>query len=317
MSDNKEKKKNIKDWKFNKFQHFYLESIIQDSSFPQIHRVKPIFEKITKDEFIAMIENIMKTNDHEMFQQFLYFLLLFRDMKHIQEYINSEEFSIELLERFVMFTYGYCTLHGHSTDRVIDEVLYFLNNERLLDLVNYSKVITRDKLLLFFILSKFDINLLNKYFAGIRDISEFINYFLRLPEEILRSIITRNYHLFQYIMLLMAEGEEAENVFENFYVKYKADIEQFSKLSDIVRKYKQKVDLDQEKSLPFNKRDMSRISFLVNMIRDLPEPEKAAQYFYSEDVFVDEQEKEIVIAIVTNPMFKNTFKYYDKMFDTD
>jgi hypothetical protein len=62
-------------------------------------------------------------------------------------------------------------------------------------------------------------------------------------------------------------------------------------------------------------RDMSRISFLVNMIKVLPEPEKAIHYFHSESVFMDDFEKNIVYAIVTDPILKHVFQYYDNMLE--
>lgn len=299
----------------DKYNLFYVEAIMHDSSFPQINRIKPIFENITLEEFIELVDRTIKSDDYEVSQQFLYFLMLFRDMPHLQEYINSDKFDIVMLERLVIFTYGYCTLHDHSTERIIDEILYYLNNERLLALVLHSKHISRDKLLLFFILSKFDIEMLNRYFKGIKNISEFINYFMNLPDEVLRSIISRNYHLFQYIMLMMAEGDSEQMVSSDFYNKFRKDIEQFSKLSDIIRKYKEKTNLEKEKTLPFHQRDMGRISFLVNMMADLPDPKKAVEYFESEHIFIDELEKKIVYAVVTDPILKNTFKYYDRMFD--
>jgi hypothetical protein len=36
---------------------------------------------------------------------------------------------------------------------------------------------------------------------------------------------------------------------------------------------------------------MSRLSFLVNMVRELPDPVRAVDYFNGERVFIDEMEK--------------------------
>ena len=41
-----------------RFQLFYTEAIMQDSSFPQINKIKPLFEHITLDEFIDLVEKI-------------------------------------------------------------------------------------------------------------------------------------------------------------------------------------------------------------------------------------------------------------------
>ncbi len=302
---------------YDKFNLFYVEAIMSDTAFPRLSQIKPIFEKITFYEFISLMQQVFDSSDYELTQQFFYFLILFRDMEHLQRYINSADFGIEMLEKLIIFTYGYCTVHDHSTERIIDEILYFLSNDRLLELAEKSEYIYNDKLLLFFILSKFDIDMLNRYFSKIKNIPDFINYFLRLPEDVLRSIISRNYHLFQYIMLMMAESDSEHAVSEEFYERYRADIEQFSRLNDIIREYRTMGSFDHEKELPFNRRDMSRISFLVNMIKELPDSERAVEYFDGEHVFLDEMEKKIVLAVVNDPLLRDTFNHYDSMFDVD
>ena len=301
---------------YEKFRLFYVEAIMHDSSFPQLNKIRPIFEQITLDEFISLVDNVFNENDYELTQQFLYFLLLFRDMKHLQEYMNSPEFTVAKLERLIIFTFGYCSIYDNSTERIIDEILFFLDNSKLYDLAMNSKYIQNDKLLLFMILSKLEPEMLNRYFATVKDIASFINYFLKLPDETLRSIISRNYHLFQYIMLMMAESDTGNTIPVEFFEKYRADIDQFSRLSDIIRSYKKKSAFSRDRDLPFNMRDMNRLSFLVNMVRQVPDPVKAVDYFAGEGIFIDDMEKKIVMAVVTDPMLKGLFTSYDSVMDT-
>lgn len=298
---------------FNRYQLFYIEGILSDSSFPQINRIRPIFANITLDEFIKLVDKVFSAEDYEVAQQFVYFLMLFRDMKHIQDHINSDKFTIDKLERLLMFIFGYCTMYDHSIDRVLDEILFFLDNKKMLDLALNSSFINQDKLILFMILTKFDTDMLNKYFSKIKDIQGFIDSFIKLPDVVLRSIISRNYHLFQYIMLMMAEVDSGKSFSAEFINRYSLDLKQFGKLSDILKQYRSRTDLDKERDLPFDKRDMQRLSFLVNMIRDLPDPKKAVEYFSGERVFIDDMEKSVVLAIVTDPMLKNIFKNYELM----
>ncbi len=295
---------------FSKFQLFYVEAMMNDSSTPFLNRVRDIFENISKEEFFILTEKAMKSDDYELSQQFFYFLILFRDMKHIQQYMNSEQFTIETLERFIIFTFGYFNLHDNSTENIIDEVLFFISREKLFELTLKSKYVQRDKLLLFLLLAKFDVPMLNKYFSQIRDIKEIISYFLKLPGEVLRGIIARNYHLFKYILLLMSESESTQNDSSEFFEKYKHDIMIFSKLNDMIRKYRETTDFEKERSIPFNKRDMSRLSLIVDMAKEMPDPVKAIDYFDGEHIFVDEMEKKVVLSAVTDPMMKNVFSKY-------
>jgi len=303
----------IIDEDFNRYQLFYIEAILNDSSFPQINKIRPIFSNISLDDFIMLVDKVFSAEDPEVTQQFIYFLMLFRDMEHIQKYINSDKFTLDKLERLIMFTFGYCTMHDHSIDRVIDEILFFLDNKRLLDLALHSALINNDKLILFMILTKFNIEMLNTYFSQIKDVSRFTNFFVRLPDEVLRSIISRNYHLFQYILLMMAEVDTGVELSSDFINKYSLDLQQFGKLSDILKQYREKTDFEKERDLPFDQRDMQRLSFLVNMVRELPDPVKAIEYFAGERVFIDDMEKNVVLAVVTDPLLKGIFKNYDLM----
>ena len=303
----------IIDEDFNRYQLFYIEAILNDSSFPQINKIRPIFSNISLDDFIMLVDKVFSAEDPEVTQQFIYFLMLFRDMEHIQKYINSDQFTLDKLERLIMFTFGYCTMHDHSIDRVIDEILFFLDNKRLLDLALHSALINNDKLILFMILTKFNIEMLNTYFSQIKDVSRFTNFFVRLPDEVLRSIISRNYHLFQYILLMMAEVDTGVELSSDFINKYSLDLQQFGKLSDILKQYREKTDFEKERDLPFDQRDMQRLSFLVNMVRELPDPVKAIEYFAGERVFIDDMEKNVVLAVVTDPLLKGIFKNYDLM----
>lgn len=293
------------------FHLFYVEAIMNDSSFPQINRIRPIFQDLTFEEFIELVDKVFSSEDYELTQQFLYFLMLFRDMTHIQQYINSGKFTLDKLEKFIMFIFGYCTIHEHSTDRVLDEILFFLDKERLLDLAINSAFINNDKLILFIILTKFDTDMLNRYFTSMKDRMKFISFFIKLPDEVLRSIIARNYHLFQYIMIMMGEVDIGEITSSAFVAKYSGEIQQFSRLSDILKQYRSRTDFGKEKDLPFEKRDMQRLSFLVNIVRDLPDPVKAVEYFAGEKVFMDDMERNVVLAIVTDPMLKNIFRNYE------
>jgi len=138
---------------------------------------------------------------------------------------------------------------------------------------------------------------------------------MHLPDEVMRSIIIRNYRLFQYIMFMIMEQGEVDEKVGMFYSTYRAEIEQLSALGDVIRKYKKEADLDNEKMLPFESRNMARIGFLVNKIRQMDDPKKAVVYFESEKVFADDNEKELIYEMDINPMFQNAFLNSPDFFD--
>ena len=116
---------------------------------------------------------------------------------------------------------------------------------------------------------------------------------------------------------MMSEDAEYLKFSFDFQNKYRSDIDQLSTLNDLIRKHRETVDLDVEKKLPFGQRDISRISFLVNKIRETEFPEKTIQYFAIEGIFVDKEERQIISSIYKDPMFKSSFVNYDKIFSVE
>jgi hypothetical protein len=298
----------------DKYILLYLDSVTNGESLPEFRKLKDLFSSMDQKEFLQTIETVMGATDRSSFTMLLYFIIIFRDLDIVKNTLNAPSTSIDILEKLVMFAMGHCHLQGYTTERILDEILNFVSDEKLLDLILNSKHISRDKLLLFFILTKLDNNALNQFFKHQKDLSSFIECFLRLPDEVMRSIINRNYRLFQYLMVMMSEEVSTNEHLKSFYGKYQGDIEQLSQLGDVIRSYKSKVNLDEEKTIPFNSRNMGRISFLVNKVRSLPDPSKAIEYFDGEGMFADKNEKSIIYEVVTNPVYKNTFRYYDTVF---
>jgi len=295
----------------SKFQIFCEEAVFNDSLVPRINKIRSIFEDITHDEFVVFVDKVLSSEDFELTQQFIYYFILLCDMEHLQEYINSEKFTVEKLEQLIMFVFGYCTMNEISAETVVDKILLFLDKEKLMGLALHSDVVNNDKFMLFLLLTKFDTVMLNKYFSKIKDISGFISFFIKLPDSVLRSIISRNYHLFQYIMLMMAEVESVGTHSVEFVKKYSLDLQQFGKLNDVLKKYRDNTNIESDKHLPLQRRSMQRLAFLVNMVRELSDPAKAVEYYSNENVFIDDLEKSFVLAVVTDPILKNVFKKYD------
>ena len=113
------------------------------------------------------------------------------------------------------------------------------------------------------------------------------------------------------MVLVVDSTNDEDDEIVMFMDKYKGIIDEFSTMVDIIMKYHSEVDLSTEKNLPFNKRNMKRISFLVNTLRSMPNREKAIEYFAEEQVFVDEYERQVIEAFVSDPLLKDTFHQHN------
>lgn len=297
------------------YNKFVTNAVMHEDELTQISHIKNYFGDLSVKELIVLIGKIIESSDQEQFQLFLYYLLLFRDKSNIQKFINSPSLDSNLLEKIVLFTYGYCTLKDYPTELIFDEILYFINQERLLDLLMSGGFIANDKLLLLYVLSKLDSESIKIFFSEKQNILDFISFFIKLPDDIVRSVILKNYGLFQYIIVMSMEHIRDESI-HSFFIKYQQDMDQISKLNDMLRNYKKNTDLEQERSLPFEKRNMSRISFLVNRIRELPDTIKALEHFDSEGAFADATEKQMVKTIVQDPLFSQLFQGSSSFFES-
>ncbi|MBN2435859.1 MAG: hypothetical protein JXK07_11400 [Spirochaetes bacterium] len=297
------------------FEKYLAKAVMKDDELPSIRKIEGFFKGLSEEELISLIDTVISSNDHDEFQLFLYYLLLFRENQNIQKFINSPRLNIELLERVVLFTYGYCTLKDYPTEVIFDEILYFVDQQRLLSLLIDGKFVHRDKLLLLYVLSKLDSNSIKIYFEEKKTILDFISFFIKLPDELVRSVIMKNYSLFQYIIVMSVEHIRDETV-HAFFIKYQQDMDQISKLNDMLRNYQKKANLEKERSLPFEQRDMNRISFLVNRIRELPDSVKAIEHFDAEGAFADSVEKQMVKTIVLDPFFVSMFRNKQSLFDS-
>ncbi|MCP4133875.1 MAG: hypothetical protein GY754_23095 [bacterium] len=82
-------------------------------------------------------------------------------------------------------------------------------------------------------------------------------------------------------MLIVSVSANEEKASEEFYNKYRVDLDLFSKLNDFIQDYNEKYTVKNEENLPLHKRDMNRISYLVNMIRGLPNFENSIEQLFS------------------------------------
>ncbi|MCP4129467.1 MAG: hypothetical protein GY754_00485 [bacterium] len=292
----------------DKYQLFHTEAIMHGSSVPPFSRIRAIFSNLSQEEFIDIATSITEKDASDTLNLFLYYIILFRDMENIQRFINCPEFGINLLEKLIVFAYGYCFLYDYTPEHVLDEMLSFVSEERFLELAIASRHIARDQILLLYILSKLDTASLNKYFAAIDSVAQFLKDFVKIPDDMMPVIINRNYELFQYILMLMSENKKYLRFSKDFYSKYKTGINRDYKGSSLPEK---------EKHISFKERNMSRISYLVNQVRGIANPQKAIAYFHGERLFADEEEMQIISAVVTNPVFNSTFKRYNSVFSIE
>lgn len=273
----------------------------------ELRKISDVYKKTTVDEFIVYIEYILTNNLKEEFKYFLYYLLLFRDEKNIQKFLNMENTPIKLVEHLIIYSYGYTTHKGGSADDIFDDLLFFFSNERLLQLLIESSLISRDKILLFFLLTKLNIQYIDKFFSKQTDIEKTIKSFLYLPDCALDQIIFRNVNLFDYILSILPVYADQSRI-EDFLSKFDEEIIQIKKINELVSTLKKinVSDIDPKN----NHYDLSRIAKIISIYSESDYNVKSLEMLNNYNVFTSPFEKSLFFEIISNPMFKSLFQKY-------
>ena len=167
---------------------------------PELTRVLEAFESADDYAFNGYATYLLENNLKEEFELFLYYLTLFRTNERVQHLLNMNNTPVKLIEHLIMFSYGYITNKGRPVDDVYDDLLNYLSYDKLLQLLTESTHIKRDKMLLFFLLTKLDTKYIDLFFGRCPDVEKTVRSFLFLPEESIYQIIYRNVSLFEYIL---------------------------------------------------------------------------------------------------------------------
>jgi hypothetical protein len=199
--------------------------------------------------------------------------------------------------------FGYISLKGRDVDSVLDELLYFISPDRLVDLVVHSSQLARDKMLTFFILTRLDRVHLERFFAETSQAEELVAAMMNLPDNMVREIILRNMVLFDYMKILLGMYSE-DGASEEFYYRYRTEIEETKKINQLLNKYRRQHGKDAGDS----RREVNRIALLVNMVDEMGSGIESMEYLAGSGIFADDVERKTVYEVMSNPLFRETLR---------
>lgn len=267
-----------------------------------IHTLMKFFIGLDEDEFNFCISEILKNDTPEVFDQLVYYLTLFREIPQVQALLGNNNLSIEILEHMILFSYTRANVTQSAPEDALDNVVFFLNQDRYLDLLLKSQILSRDRLVSYYLLTKLDRKHIDIFFNQKEDLNTFLDGFLRLPEDLVRSILVKNPDLFGYISMFLQTLNNANA--DEFIRKHEINIHAMDYVKKLISHITSHIDVESESRLPLPGRNLNRIAYIIKKIKDQPHIESILQTMMAEGVIIDKEELELIKEIIQNPMFK-------------
>lgn len=279
-----------------------------------IAKMLEVFESASESDFNDYIDYLMKNNEKEKFETFLYYLLLFRENIHVQSLLNMTNTPISVIENLILFSYGYITHKGGSADDIFDDLLNFLSNDKILELLLNSEIVFNDKLMLFYLLTKLDIKRIDEFFNKSENIKKTINSFMFLSDSSIYNILHRNIDLFNFITSMLPIYIEEEKL-EKFNEKFSSEISAINKITDMIKTINNKSNTNNSD----NNFDLTRISMIISLFENNNLSVDTLEFFSKDKIFNSEFERLLFYEIKTNQMYKDTFEKIKntKYFETE
>ncbi len=281
---------------------FGLERVLESSSMPPLLEVRKVFATATPAEFADYTQYLITSNRKRQFEEFLYYILLFRDDILVQKLLNDGEIPVAIIEYLVMYSFGYALEKQGNPDRVMDDLLYFLSQERLLALITDSEHISRDYLFVLFILTKMETKYIDIYFGDTGRVDRIIRAFAALPDATVHEIIYRNAFLFDFIMSVMPVYAD-ETTVECYNGRFSTEITRMREINRLVRSYKKR---EEGWGGPECHDILARLALLVSILERTGSSRLSLDHYRDSGVFASDTEKLLAYEILANPLYRDT-----------
>ncbi len=284
-----------------------LEKLYNEKNILQLSAIHSIFLNLEENDFIEYTNHIFKNNNNDQINLFLFFLILFfffffKHIPKVQEILNSQKIPLNLIERLILFSH-YFYFKKDEKNIIKDIIFYFLNQDRLLNLLINSENIANDIVLIFTILIQFDAKHIDDYFNKGKNIKMVVHGFTLLPNELIKDILFHNVILFDYLLSIMPIYI-TEKAIKDFSKKYSGEIE----LARGIDKFANfNIKLVEQKDKKPSQVNFLRIALLVQIIQKLKSnySEMFLKVMNTDKFLITETEKLLAFEILLNPLFRD------------
>lgn len=269
---------------------------------------------LTSEKFIDLIE---KNSIFPTFQQWMnYYLWLFREEAEFQQIINHHLFPTKYLVQFIYYSLGKWIKAENDPDEFFMEIASLFNSEKCLQILLEEKVVDIDVNLALALISNLDEDGIQYYFYKTGNLENttnfFYNLFGELEESMIKSFFIRNPELYANILQMFKSKREKSELdkkkYDSFMNKFKIDLEMIDLILYIKIRVFEKYDIEKEKLLPCNQRNLSRLVGIVNALKGNTNANDIIQILYRQRVIIDREEKELIRSLLHDTYIQSIFK---------
>lgn len=276
------------------------------SSEVRVSYLQKMFERLTPEEIPELFEDLKYISDSDLTAQCVYYIVLFRHDNKIREIIHSATVPVELIEYLILSLYAWALKEDKNEYQVISDLLTYFNQEIYMKLLLDTKIISKDKQLVYYIIPKLNRTNLEEYFNTREDISLFLNAFMTLPEEFRTGILAENSDFYGYVSMILASSGTSLTIKED---TMDMSHEKVHKTHHLISEISAHYDMQKEKALPLDKRNQARLAKIVKLIK-YDSTSDMIDVMKKEGVIIDSEEESLIHEILYNPLFKDLQKKY-------
>ncbi len=262
-----------------------------------INKVKKLLLATPPDKLSSFI----LIGDVFLFKSVVYYIRLFKKDPQMTTLINHPEFSIEALERIIIYLHFQYSIRDMAIEDIFPEQLPPIEKNRILELLIQAKHIQNDYRIIMNLMSQLDRDMLERYIKEQENPVSYLGNMIRyIPEQTLKDFLYRNSDLYGYLKLFFVYSPEADQEIADTLMSYEQDIEEAMRTLIFAKKLK-----ENKAKFPIKKHDTERISTIINQLRIMDDPEKSMNLLANQGAFLDETEYTIVKNILLNPQFSD------------
>jgi hypothetical protein len=282
-------------------------SILRNGDVKQFDDILKFFIGTDTDYFIQLIKN--NRTDELFIEFFIYYCWLFRYEKCIHTLLNHEKFPNELLIRIIYYNYGKWIQNDNEAEDYFNSFTVFLTSFKSRQLLMETDIIKFDLNFSLCLFSNLDLENLDIYFSKNQSVEGTIDFFcdlfLNLGESKMEKFLIRNPFLFNYFIVFMSAYTHKESV-KKFLVMYENQIKLIDSIFLLTEKIKKELDPDKEIFNLVSGKNENRINSILSLIHDSQNIDLVIKIFDLQNIFVDSNEKEIILQTLKDPFLKST-----------
>lgn len=272
-----------------------------------INEAIKLFSLLDVPSFETIVKKFHATGDFDSKQTLIYYLTLFRKETHVKQLMEKAELPLEFVESIVLSIVVRTNIGAPEGDRALDELLDTLSHRTQFELVTQTKFLSRDQILVYFLLAKLDKHHLDLYFQLPNNSTKFVIGICSLPEKLVRTLFFKNPELHGFYMMFFDTVDVSLLPKAKEYCEI--DLTEVDKIKQLAIEVRSKFKPDADFKLKLTKRNKKRFSYIINRIRYISDTMMVLTNLEKEGA-IDIHEISLLYEIITNPMYGDVLEKY-------